>query len=162
VSDTKTQWICTSGKDASSREASRQRCRRKATDEHSNHGQPDHRRPNDRRPDDGNQVRQHPRRERITRRGYALLTLVVAAPLVIAAFGFALNGGGAAAVVDASSVSFEHVTVQPGESLWQLAGQIAPSADPRDVVADIVQLNQLNSAEVQPGQSLAVPVKYSH
>ncbi|MHC5796688.1 LysM peptidoglycan-binding domain-containing protein [Lacisediminihabitans sp. FW035] len=99
---------------------------------------------------------------RITRRGYALLTLVVAAPLVIAAVGFAVNGGGAAAGADASSVVFEHVTVQPGESLWQLAGEIAPSSDPRDVVSDIVQLNQLNSAEVQPGQSLAVPLKYSH
>ncbi|CAN5541896.1 hypothetical protein BH10ACT4_BH10ACT4_14260 [soil metagenome] len=101
-------------------------------------------------------------RLRITRRGYALLTLVVAAPLVIAAVGFAVNGGGAAAGADASSVVFEHVTVQPGESLWQLAGEIAPSSDPRDVVSDIVQLNQLNSAEVQPGQSLAVPLKYSH
>lgn len=101
-------------------------------------------------------------RLRITRRGYALLTLVVAAPLVIAAFGFAVNSGGAAATADPSSVSFEHVTVQPGESLWQLAGEIAPSSDPRDVVSDIVQLNQLDSAEVQPGQSLAVPLKYSH
>ncbi len=101
-------------------------------------------------------------RLRITRRGHALLTLVVAAPLVIAAFGFAVNGGGASAGADVSSVAFEHVTVQPGESLWQLAGEIAPSYDPREVVSDLVQLNQLGSAAVQPGQSLAVPVKYSH
>ncbi|MFM9919759.1 LysM peptidoglycan-binding domain-containing protein [Lacisediminihabitans sp. H27-G8] len=105
---------------------------------------------------------QHTPRLRITRRGYALLTILVAAPLVIAAFGLALNGGGASAGVDASSVTFAHVTVQPGESLWQLAGEIAPSSDPRDVVSDIVQLNQLGSTEVQPGQSLAVPLKYSH
>ena len=102
-------------------------------------------------------------RLRITRRGYSLLTLVVAAPLVAAAFGFVVNGGGgAAAGADVSSVAFAHVTVQPGESLWQLAGEIAPTSDPRDVVSDIVQLNQLVSAEVQPGQSLAVPLKYSH
>jgi hypothetical protein len=101
-------------------------------------------------------------RLRVTRRGYAVLTLVVAAPLVIAAFGFAVNGGGASAGADVSSVAFEHVIVQPGESLWQLAGEIAPSSDPRDVVSDLVQLNQLDSAEVQPGQSLAVPLKYSH
>ena len=101
-------------------------------------------------------------RLRITRRGYALLTLVVAAPLIVTAFGFAVNGGGAAAGANVSSVAFEHVTVQPGESLWQLAGEIAPASDPRDVVSDIVQLNQLGSAEVQPGQSLAVPLKYSH
>jgi hypothetical protein len=101
-------------------------------------------------------------RLRITRRGYALLTLVVAVPLVIAAFGFAVNSGGASAGADVSSAVFEHVTVQPGESLWQLAGEIAPSSDPRDVLSDLVQLNQLNSAEVQPGQILAVPLKYSH
>ena len=101
-------------------------------------------------------------RLRITRRGYVVLTLVVTAPLVVAAFGFAVNGGGASAGADVSSVAFEHVTVQRGESLWQLAGEIAPSHDPREVVADLVQLNQLGSAEVQPGQSLAVPLKYSH
>ena len=101
-------------------------------------------------------------RLRITRRGYVLFTLVVTAPLVVAAFGLALNGGAASAGADVSSIAFEHVTVQPGESLWQLAGEIAPSHDPREVVSDLVQLNQLGSAEVQPGQSLSVPLKYSH
>ncbi len=100
-------------------------------------------------------------RLRITRRGYALMTIVIAVPLAIAAFGIAVSSGGAAATVDSSSVPFQQVTVQTGESLWQLAGQIAPTADPRDVVADIVQLNQLSSAVVQPGQSLAIPLKYS-
>lgn len=106
-------------------------------------------------------------RLRITHRGYALLTLIVAFPLVIAALGFSVNGGGAAAMDPASaaslkSVTFGHVTVQAGESLWQLAAQIAPSADPRDVVSDIVHLNQLSSAVVQPGQTLAIPLKYGH
>ena len=106
-------------------------------------------------------------RLRITRRGYAFLTLIVALPLVIAALGFAVNSGGAAAANPAStaslaSVTFEHVTVQAGESLWQLAAQIAPSADPRDVVSDIVHLNQLSSAIVHPGQTLAIPLKYGH
>lgn len=98
----------------------------------------------------------------ITRRGYALLTALVALPLVFAAGGLALNGGGAVASDSAASVSFTHVTVQAGQSLWQLAGKIAPSADPRDVVSDIVHLNQLPSAVVQPGQSIAIPLKYSH
>lgn len=106
-------------------------------------------------------------RLRITRRGYALLTLIVAAPLVVSALGFAVNGGGAAAenpvsAASLTSVTFEHVTVQAGESLWQLAAQIAPSADTRDVVSDIVHLNQLSSAVVQPGQTLAIPLKYGH
>jgi len=106
-------------------------------------------------------------RLRITRRGYALLTLIVAAPLAISALGFAVNGGGAAAenpvsAASLASVTFEHVTVQAGESLWQLAAQIAPAVDTRDVVSDIVHLNQLSSAVVQPGQTLAIPLKYAH
>ena len=111
----------------------------------------------------GAQFRAAPRssRLRITRRGYALLILVVAAPLVIVAFGLAVNGGAASAGADVSSATFEHVTVHPGESLWQLASEIAPSSDPRDVVSDLAQLNRLASAEVQPGQILAVPLKYS-
>jgi LysM repeat protein len=89
-------------------------------------------------------------RLRITRRGYAFLTL-----------GIALNGGGAAATDQAASVSFSHVTVRAGQSLWHLAAEIAPTADPRDVVSDIVHLNRLASAVVQPGQSIAIPLKYS-
>jgi hypothetical protein len=98
----------------------------------------------------------------LTKRGRVVLTALAALPLVVAAFFFATNGGGATATDEVSSVSFEHVTVQAGQSLWQLAGEIAPSADPRDVVADIVHLNQLDGSDLQPGQQLAIPTQYSH
>jgi hypothetical protein len=49
------------------------------------------------------------------------------------------------------------VIVQPGESLWAIAGAVAPERDPRDVVADIVQLNNLDAARVLPGETLFVP-----
>jgi LysM repeat protein len=58
-------------------------------------------------------------------------------------------------------VSFAQVTVEGGESLWQVASEIAPTKDPRDVVSDLVRLNNLPSAEVAAGQTLAVPEKYS-
>lgn len=98
----------------------------------------------------------------LTKRGRAVFTALAAVPLVIAAFFVATNGGGATATDDISSVSFEHITVQSGQTLWELAGEIAPSADPRDVVADIVHLNQLDGSSVQAGQQLAIPSKYSH
>jgi hypothetical protein len=98
----------------------------------------------------------------LTKRGRVVLTTLAALPLVIAAFFLATNGGGATATDRVSTVAFEHVTVHAGQSLWQIAGEIAPSADPRDVVADIVNLNQLTGSEVQPGQQLAVPTQYSH
>jgi hypothetical protein len=56
--------------------------------------------------------------------------------------------------------SFEYVSIAPGQSLWQLAEQVAPQADPREVVADILTLNNLRSGDVQPGQKLAIPAQY--
>ncbi|HEY0261311.1 MAG TPA: LysM peptidoglycan-binding domain-containing protein [Lacisediminihabitans sp.] len=101
-------------------------------------------------------------RLRLTRRGRVVLTTLAALPLVIAAFAFALNGGGATATDHAGSTTFEHVTVQSGQTLWQLAGEIAPSADPRDVITAIVQLNNLGSGDVQAGEQLAIPAEYTN
>lgn len=102
-------------------------------------------------------------RLRLTRRGRAVLTALLALPLVIGAVVFALNGGGAVATSEQTHVSFQHVTVESGDSLWAVAERIAPSADPRDVIADLVQLNGLDSSGVvSPGQQLAVPTKYAH
>jgi LysM repeat protein len=101
-------------------------------------------------------------RLRLTRRGRAVLTALVALPLVIGALAFALNGGGAVATSEQAHVAFQHVTVQSGDSLWSVAERIAPSADPRDVIADLVQLNGLDdSGVVTPGQQLAIPTAYA-
>lgn len=102
-------------------------------------------------------------RLRITRRGRAVLTALVAAPVVAAALIFAVNGGGAMAdsATASQAVAFDHVTVHAGQSLWELAESVAPSADPRDVIAEIMTLNQLESASVMPGQLLAIPAAYS-
>jgi LysM repeat protein len=97
----------------------------------------------------------------LTKRGRVVLTALVALPLVIAATAFALNGGVAAATGQSSSQSLQYTTVVPGESLWQLAQSIAPTADPREVVSDIVRLNQLTSADVEAGQRLAIPSQYA-
>jgi len=102
-------------------------------------------------------------RLRITRRGRTVVTFLIAAPLAIAAAAFGLGTTGAVAGTgSAPSASFHYLTVDPGESLWQLAETIAPTADPRDVVADILTLNNLSSGDVQPGQRLAIPTKYDN
>ena len=101
-------------------------------------------------------------RLRLTKRGRAVVTTLAALPLVIAALIFALNGGPATATVDdAPAQSYEYVTVVAGQSLWEVAGDIAPAADPRDVVADILSFNGMSSAELFPGQRLALPPQYS-
>jgi hypothetical protein len=109
----------------------------------------------------------HTLRLRITRRGRVVLAGLASAPLVagvvaLAFFGAssAVANGEAAVGSQPASQTFDYVTVQAGETLWGLAEEIAPSADPRDVIADIVSLNQLPSAEVQPGQRLAVPSEW--
>ncbi|MBM7387966.1 hypothetical protein JOE37_000960 [Clavibacter michiganensis] len=101
-------------------------------------------------------------RLRITRRGRVVLTALVATPLALGAGLVALNGGAAVASKDASGTAFEYVTVSSGESLWDLAEEIAPSADPRDVIASVVDLNRLPSSDVAAGQQLAVPAQYAH
>ena len=101
-------------------------------------------------------------RLRMTRRGRAVLTIAIAVPLAIAGFVSVVNAGDAVATNSTGSASFNYVTVASGESLWQIATAVAPSADPRDVIADIVDLNQLASTDLQAGQRLAIPLKYEH
>lgn len=104
----------------------------------------------------------HAARLRITRRGRIVLASVASLPIVAVIVAVAMFGANSAVASgsESSSVSFDYVTVQAGETLWGLAEEIAPSADPRDVIEDIVSLNQLPSSEVQPGQRLAVPNRY--
>lgn len=99
---------------------------------------------------------------RLTRRGRVVLTTLAALPLVLGSVAVAVNGGVAAAegTSSVSAAAFEYITVESGQSLWELAQSIAPTQDPRDVIADIVNLNQLASDAVQPGQRLALPAAY--
>jgi LysM repeat protein len=100
-------------------------------------------------------------RLRLTRRGRVVLTALVALPLLVAMALVVLNGGRASAGDTQAHVSFQTVTIQPGETLWQLAEQTAPNADPRDFVQDVVDLNALDGSGVQAGEQLAIPAKYT-
>ena len=48
-------------------------------------------------------------------------------------------------------------TVQPGETLWQLATRVAPGVDPRLMVDQILRANHLSTPELVAGQQLVVP-----
>jgi hypothetical protein len=100
---------------------------------------------------------------RLTRRGRFVffgVPLILLAALILSLSGF-LNAPAKASesAAELSLTPTVSVTVQPGESLWTIAGTVAPERDPRDVVADIVQLNNLDAARVVPGQALFVPSK---
>ena len=64
---------------------------------------------------------------------------------------------GALAESDTASNDFEYMTVLSGDTLWSIATMISPDEDPRDVVANIISLNQLESAALLPGQEIALP-----
>ncbi len=58
------------------------------------------------------------------------------------------------------STGYSTVTVQPGDSLWNIAEIVAPTSDPRDVIIELMQFNNLSSADVPAGYELAIPPKY--
>jgi hypothetical protein len=98
-------------------------------------------------------------RTRLTHRGRVVLAVLIVLPL-LAGGGALVASGGATAGVQASSTSFQHLTVQPGDSLWAIAERVAPNSDPRDVVAAFVDLNGLPSSTVQAGEQLAIPHEF--
>ncbi len=90
----------------------------------------------------------------LTRRGRLAITMLAALVLVgggVAGAQNALAGDGA------TSTGTATVVVQPGESLWSIAGEAVPGADRRDVIIDIQQLNGLTTSQVSAGQTLIVP-----
>ncbi|MDQ0732672.1 LysM peptidoglycan-binding domain-containing protein [Arthrobacter sp. B1I2] len=100
---------------------------------------------------------------RLTRRGRIVLIgvpLVLLAVLLMSLSGLfnspAKASDSAAGLAVTPTVT---VTVQAGQSLWAIAGAVAPDRDARDVVADIVQLNNLSAGAVLPGQQLFVPTR---
>jgi hypothetical protein len=60
------------------------------------------------------------------------------------------------AMVSMSQGRRTHV-VEEGETLWGLARHYASSADPRDYVYQLQQINDLRSPQVFPGQELILP-----
>ncbi|MET0590914.1 MAG: hypothetical protein ABWZ77_07045 [Naasia sp.] len=99
---------------------------------------------------------------RITRRGKVVLAVLLTLPTAAVIGVMSLSSAPAVATSAASDpTAFDYVTVSAGESLWDVAERIAPTADPRDVIADIERLNGLESSGVAAGESLAVPAAYS-
>lgn len=96
---------------------------------------------------------------RLTRRGRVVLALCAAA--VATLFGFAAAGGAQAsdhaAVPGAVAHSLSRIVVQPGQTLWSIAVQSDPRADPRLVVQQIMTVNALHGGSVTAGQRLLVP-----
>ena len=98
---------------------------------------------------------------RLTRRGRRLARTTVVLLALLTALVISLVGrGGIGQATDAPARSATTtVVVQPGETLWQVARSVSTDADPRETLARIQELNNLEGAGalIHPGQQLVVP-----
>lgn len=96
------------------------------------------------------------RRGRLVFRGLPLLTLL--ALVVLGALTFIAPGEAKSATFDPAAPVSQTVTVVHGDTLWSIAAEVAPGEDNRDVINRIMQINDLTSGQLVPGQVLEVPV----
>ena len=88
---------------------------------------------------------------RLTRRGR--LVVFLAGLLLVLGVGF---GFGARSAATDHPEATQVITVAPGDTLWDIASEIAPG-ETRAMVSHIEQLNGMDSAGLQVGQQLVVP-----
>lgn len=93
---------------------------------------------------------------RLTRRGRTVLVLALVT-LALVAFTLGRIGSSQAATGAPAQVPYPQTTVHAGETLWSLAQRVAPGHDPRKVIAQISELNDLTGGSVQAGQQLLLP-----
>lgn len=96
---------------------------------------------------------------RLTRRGRFLARMAVIASLsILLLAGFSLATGSQASSQSSDS-PYIKVTVKPGETLWSIAAKIS-DGDRRELVDEIIEVNNLKSPEVNAGQKLFLPTRH--
>ena len=85
--------------------------------------------------------------------GFAKVILLVTALVMAIAF----ISSNALASGEGVKTHFNYVTVHAGQTLWGLAETHAKNQDPRDWIQSLVELNNLTTNQLQPGQRLALP-----
>jgi hypothetical protein len=89
-----------------------------------------------------------------TRRGRWVLAVLAS----VVAIGTGIVGGQAVAAGPPQALEVVGYTVQPGDTLWQIAADVAvPGEDVRDVIVELQDLNGLPRAELSAGQHLVLP-----
>jgi LysM repeat protein len=80
--------------------------------------------------------------------------------LVVIGAGFStISSASDNSVAATKESNYQQITVTPGESLWSIAALVAKPGQINAVVADIVEVNKLTSANLQAGIKILVPVK---
>lgn len=91
---------------------------------------------------------------RLTRRGRVAAVLGF-----VAVLGGGLTVGQATVGAPVAPTSYAVLTVEPGQTLWGIAGVVAPGVDPRTTVQRLVAVNGLVDADdITAGDRLRVPL----
>jgi len=110
----------------------------------------------------GADARVSPAPLRLTRRGQIVLGVLLVTILGVAVLLMTMLVSGHAQATNhdqpgAGYQGMHQVVVQPGQTLWSIAAKADPTADPRDVVQEIMSTNALGSPSITAGQLLWVP-----
>lgn len=101
----------------------------------------------------------------LTRRGrfvlFGLPVMAMAVLLLAAALfaSFSLINHAQAGSVGQPGVEAEEITVGAGDTLWSVAEAASTDAEIQEVMMQISELNDLDSSELQPGETLDVPAE---
>ncbi|MDA0274074.1 MAG: LysM peptidoglycan-binding domain-containing protein [Actinobacteria bacterium] len=94
---------------------------------------------------------------RLTRRGRRLLTAISLAIVLSVSLPALVNMAGASNTSMGNQQLTNWVTVQSGDTLWEIARSISPDRDPREVVWEIKQINALSDGLIA-GERIRIPV----
>ena len=100
---------------------------------------------------------------RLTRRGriavgaLVFVTVIAAAALLWVALANRAQASSGGAGHQGSGHALVRVVVRPGQTLWSIASKADPYADPRAVIQEIIDENELSGTSIHPGQVILVP-----
>ncbi len=98
----------------------------------------------------------HPAPLRLTRRGRLVAVVLFLGALLAGGVLFGSTSTRASGEAGPAR-SYEYVIVQPGQTLWGIAKEVAPDDDPRATIEAIRRLNALPDGGIQAGQRIALP-----
>jgi LysM repeat protein len=95
---------------------------------------------------------------RLNRRGRLARTLVVLSLAIVAASVAGGQAGASTSQQISAPSDYITVTVAQGETIWSLATALADGREIRGLVAEILEVNNLSSVDLEAGARLRIPL----